>query len=93
MPTTGGRRVPFGAVPQFDFAGPGVKVDSIVPDSPAARAGLQPGDALVQIDDTDIPDLRAFSVHLKTLSRGQEIIAVVIRDGARISITVRVEAR
>lgn len=91
--TTGGRRVSFGTVPQFDFAGPGVRVDSVVPDSPAARAGVQPGDVLLQIDDTNIPDLRAFSELLKTLSPGQEITAVVVRNGARVPIKVQVDAR
>lgn len=90
---SGGRRVSFGTVPQFDFAGPGVKVDSVVPDSPAHRAGLQAGDVLIRIDDTEITDLRAFSNYLKTLSPGQEIIAIVLRDGIELMLPMRVETR
>ncbi len=90
---SGGRRVSFGTVPQFEFAGPGVKVDSVVPDSPADRAGVQAGDVLIRIDDTEITDLRAFSNHLKTLSPGQKIVAIVLRDGVEISLPMQVEAR
>ncbi len=89
----GGRRVSFGTVPSFGFAGPGVKVDSLVPDSPAQRAGVQAGDILIRIDDESIDDLRAFSALLKTLAPGQEVTAVVVRDGVEVAVPVRVEAR
>ncbi len=92
-PAEGGRRVSFGTVPNFEFAGPGVKVDSVVQGSPAERAGLQAGDVLIKLDSTDISDLRAFSQHLRTLKPGQEVLAVVIRDGTEVEIPVRVEAR
>jgi hypothetical protein len=78
-PGASGRRVSFGTVPQFDFAGPGVKVDSVVAGSPAERAGVQAGDVLIRLDDTSIADLRGFSQHLRTLKPGQEVIAVLLR--------------
>ncbi|VAX41108.1 PDZ domain [hydrothermal vent metagenome] len=92
-PAEGGRRVSFGTVPQFDFAGPGVKVESVVPGSPAELAGLHAGDVLLSLDGTPLADLRAFSQHLRTLTPGQEVVAVVLRDGAEVTLPVRVEAR
>ncbi len=89
----GGRRVSFGTVPNFEFPGPGVKIDSVVPDSPAAKAGVEAGDILMRIDGAEIRDLRAFSQILKELSPGQEVVAVVNRAGSEISISVRVTAR
>lgn len=93
QPAAGGRRVSFGTVPQFDFAGPGVKVDSVVEGSPAQRAGLRAGDVLVRLNSTAIADLRAFSQLLGTLEPGQEVTATVLRDGAEVTMSVRVEAR
>jgi hypothetical protein len=89
----GGRKVVFGTVPDFAFQGDGVKIDALVPGSPAARAGLQPGDVLVRLDGRDIQDLRAFSEFLKTLEPGQQVEATVMRDGAAVSAQVVVEKR
>ncbi len=89
----GGRRVSFGTVPQFDFSGPGVKVESVVPGSPAERAGVRAGDVILRLDGVSIADLRAFSQRLAGLEPGQEVVAVVLRDGAEVTIPVRVEAR
>ena len=89
----GGRRVSFGTVPQFDFAGPGVKVESVVAGSPAELAGMLAGDVLVRVDGTTLADLRAFSQYLATLSPGQRVVAVVLRDGAEVEMPVVVEAR
>jgi len=93
QPPASGRRVSFGTVPAFDFAGPGVKVDSVVTGSPAQQAGMRAGDVLIRIDGTDIADLRAFSQYLGTLDPDQEVVAVVLRDGAEVTMRVRVEAR
>jgi len=89
----GGRRVSFGTVPNFEFQGTGVKIDSLVPDSPAAKAGLQAGDILIELDGNEIADLRAFSNFLKTLKPGQKVEAVVDRNGERVTATVIVKAR
>ena len=89
----GGRKVLFGTVPDFAYQGEGVRIDSTVPDSPAARAGLVEGDVLVRLDETDLADLRAFSEFLKTLKPDQEVEATVVRDGKKISMKVIVKER
>ncbi len=85
--------MPFVAAPHFKFAGPGVLVSSVVPDSPAERGGLLAKDVLIRIDDTGIADLRAFSGLLGTLVPDQEVTAVVLRNGEEVSLTVQVVAR
>ncbi len=88
-----GRRVSFGTVPEFAFQGPGVRVDSVLPDSPAARAGLRAGDVLVRIDEHEIENLRRFSEVLRTLEPGQTVRATVERDGTPVTVDVTVVAR
>ncbi len=89
----GGRKVSFGTVPDFAFQGKGVKIDSTVPDSPAANAGFVAGDILIRLNETDIADLRAFSQFLKTLEPGQEVDATALRDGKEVSMKVVVKKR
>ena len=54
-PSTGPRRASLGTMPDFAFAGPGVRVQEVMPGSPAAAAGIQPGDVLVALDGTASP--------------------------------------
>jgi S1-C subfamily serine protease len=88
-----GRKVSFGTVPEFGFAGPGVQVASLVPQSPAELAGIEAGDVLTHIDDREITDLRGFSDLLKTLEPGQSVQTTLLRDGERLTVTVTVAAR
>ena len=88
-----GRRVRFGSVPEFGFAGPGVQLAGVVPGSPAERAGLQKGDVLRSISGQAIADLRAFSAILKDLMPGQEVEVVYLRGEEERIVQVIVEAR
>jgi hypothetical protein len=92
-PGEGGRKVLFGVVPDFGFRETGVRVASLVPDSPAARAELRAGDILIRLGDEDIADLASFSRVLKTLMPGREVEAAVLRDGAKMTVKVVVQAR
>jgi hypothetical protein len=89
----GGRRVSFGTVPDFAFAGPGVRVDGIVVGSPAESGGVQTGDVLLEINGEEVEDLRAFSELLKTLEPGQTVETIVQRGEEEITLNVTVVAR
>ena len=91
--THGTRKVLFGTVPEFGYQGEGVRIASLVPDSPAAGAGLLAGDILVRIDNEPIADLRAFSDFLKTLHPNQKVRATVLRDGKEVTADVVVRKR
>jgi S1-C subfamily serine protease len=88
-----GRKVRIGTIPDFAFQGPGVRVESVGESSPAAKAGIQPGDVIIRIDSAEIADLRGYSDVIRTLEAGQEISVVVVRDGAEQVLEVVVEAR
>jgi C-terminal processing protease CtpA/Prc len=88
-----GRKVSFGTVPEFAFQGPGVQVSSLVPGSPAEKAGIQAGDVLTRIDDREVEDLRGFSEILKTLEAGQTVTATVVRGAEELQLEVTVTAR
>ncbi|MCK7523817.1 MAG: PDZ domain-containing protein [Ignavibacteriales bacterium] len=68
--------------PDFAFPGPGVQVTGVVPDSPAAKAGIREGDIIMRIDDADVANLQEFSNLLRTLAAGQTV-SVVLRPRRR----------
>jgi predicted metalloprotease with PDZ domain len=80
--TAGGtRRVSLGTMPDFGYSGTGVKVGAVTPDSPAAVAGIQVGDVLTKLGETEIKSLPDLSDALKKLQPGDEISVVFERDG------------
>jgi hypothetical protein len=98
QPAAGGqpgtaRRVSFGTVPDFAFEGPGVKVSGLVPDSPAAKAGIKEGDTLLKIDGKPVANLQGFSDVLRTLAPGQTVQVVISRDGKDQTVAVTLAAR
>ena len=67
-----GRRVSFGTMPDFAFAGPGVKVAGVTPGSPAEKAGVKEGDVLLKVDGKDVANLQGFSAILRGLTPGPD---------------------
>jgi aminopeptidase N len=88
-----GRRVSFGTVPDFAFAGPGVRAAGVVAGSPAEKAGLKEGDVILKLDATEIPNLQAFSDFLRTAKGGQVVNVSLMRAGAVLSVSVTLTER
>ncbi len=89
----GGRRVSFGAVPDFAFDGKGVKLGGVTPESPAAKAGLAAGDVITAMNGAPVASLQEFSAVLRSLQPGQVVTVRFVRDGREQETTVTVVAR
>jgi hypothetical protein len=87
------RRVSFGTVPDFAHQGPGVGVESVIPGSGAAQAGIQAGDVITSINGEEVADLGAFSGMLKRFSPGDVITATGSRDGETYEVELELQAR
>ena len=59
-------------------------VENVVPDKPAAQAGLQPGDTIVAIDGTTVT-ARTISETIRA-SEGEPLTLTVERDGERVQV-------
>ena len=88
-----GRRVSFGTMPDFAFAGPGVKVAGVTPGSPAEKAGVKEGDVLLKVDGKDVANLQGFSGILRGLTPGQTVKVVLSRGGQEQTLDVTVVER
>lgn len=89
----GVRRASLGSVPDMTFAGPGVRFEDVVAESPAAKAALMKGDVLVRFDGQAVDDLRRYSELLKQKTPGDVVKVVVRRGNSDVEATVTLGAR
>lgn len=87
------RRAGFGIVPDFQFAGPGVKASSLVPGSPAEQAGMKAGDVLLEMAGKPLTSLSVYSDVLRGLSPGQSVEVTFEREGTRHRATATLGTR
>ncbi len=69
----------------------GALIASLVPGSPAARAGLKTGDLLVSIDGVDVEDPNAFDYRFATKPVGGAAQVGVVRQGRSFVVPVSLE--
>jgi serine protease Do len=68
----------------------GALVSEVVPDSPAARAGLQSGDVIVKFGGKDVTDAMHLKLTVAEVVPGTKVPAEVLRDGRAKTLTVDV---
>ncbi len=90
--TAGGRsrsKIFLGTIP--DYAGgdaKGVPLSGVVKDGPAEKAGMTGGDVLVGLAGQELENIYDFVRTLNGLKPGEEVGAVVERDGARVNLKI-----
>jgi len=75
-----GRKVSLGTIPDFNYSGVGVRITGVVPNSPAALAGLLEGDVLHSLDDIKLKDLAVYAKVLRSLAVGTKVTLSWQRD-------------
>ena len=70
-----------------------LRAEGIYPDSPAARAGLQKGDVIVQMNGRPIHSLGDFRVVIIALRYNSTLNMQVSRNGKMINLNIRFEMR
>lgn len=75
-----------------DEAG-GLLVAAIDPVGPAARAGMQPGDLIVALDDKPIGTAREMAQHIAMLRPGQRVTLGVLREDSIVELDAELGRR
>ena len=83
----------FGSIPDFGEGVKGVKFADITAGSPAAKAGFQAGDVMVEFDGKKIDNLYDFTYALRAKAPGDSVQVKVVRDGKTIEETVLLTKR
>lgn len=84
--------VPQALVAQLELSGfPGVLVTKVMPDSPAAKAGLQENDVMVKLGDVSLSGPQSVTEALSEKVPGDRITAVFYRKGKRETVEITLD--
>ena len=67
----------------------GTLVSHVDKDSPAAAAGLEPGDVIVNFDNKPVVSLAELQLQVSMLEPGSKVSLVVLRKGTRHNLTIQ----
>ena len=71
----------------------GVEITRIAPDSPADKAGLKTGDAILRFNGQRVEGMEQFSRLVRETPPGRDVNLDIFRSGASQTVTVKVGAR
>lgn len=80
--------VTLGVMPSYVFSGPGMKLDGVTEGKPAAEAGMQKGDVIIQLGELKVKDVMSYMKALSLFKKGDETTAVVQRGEEEIEMKV-----
>lgn len=77
-----------GIRPEYTLAEKGVKINAVIKDSPAARAGMKAGDIIIKVGDEEIKKLSDFASVAVRLKIGRMVKMVAKRGGKEKTFVV-----
>lgn len=80
--------VGLGVTPDYLFDGKGMRIDGTRADTPATNAGIQKGDIVIKMGDSDISDMMSYMKALSTYKKGDTTKVVVNRNGEEVEVEV-----
>jgi hypothetical protein len=76
-------KVTMGVMPDYSFAGPGMRIDAVTEGKPAALAGLTKDDVVVKLGDWDVSTVQDYTKALSHFNKGDKTQVTVIRNGSK----------
>ncbi|PHI19500.1 peptidase M28 [Lewinellaceae bacterium SD302] len=81
-------KVSLGVMPDYVYAGEGMKVDGVTEGRPGFKAGMQAGDVIVKMGDLEVKDIYDYMEGLSKNKAGDTTTVVVDRKGELIELEV-----
>jgi len=82
-------KVALGVMPDYLFDGKGMRIDGVTEDRPAAIAGLQKGDIVIQLGDSTVVDMMSYMRALSIFEEGNSTKVVVDRKGEKVEAKIK----
>ncbi len=82
-------KVSLGVMPDYGWDGQGLRVDAVLDDRPGSRAGLEDGDVIIRIGDSDVTDIYTYMEALGKLEPGAQTTVVVKRGDEELEKPIR----
>jgi C-terminal processing protease CtpA/Prc len=76
-------KVTLGVVPDYAFDGEGMRIDGVTDGKPASKAGLQPGDVVIQLGDNNVLDMMSYMKALGKFKKG-DTTKVKVKRGSEV---------
>jgi S1-C subfamily serine protease len=89
----GGKRATLGVMPDYNSDSPGLRITDVVPDSPAAAAGMKAGDVIMKIGESKIQTAYDLMEFLQQAKAGQKIHIAVTREGKPLELDATLKDR
>ena len=70
----------------------GAIINSVLPDSPAEKAGLKPGDVITSVNNKTIKSASDVRLHIGLLPVGEKVVFEILREGKRKKLTAKIAA-
>ncbi len=86
-------RAYLGTIPDYATEVAGVKLSGVRAGGPADKAGLKSGDIIVEFAGQKIANIYDYTYAMDAVKIGQPVKVVVLRAGARVTLTITPEAR
>ncbi len=81
-------KVTLGVMPDYVFQGPGMRIDGVMQGRTADKAGLEKGDVVLRIGDTDVEDIYGYMEGLAKFEKGDKTTVVVKRGEEELELEV-----
>jgi len=78
-----------GVLPDYAYSGEGFRVQGVRTGDAADRGGMEDGDVIIQMGDTDISDIYDYMESLSEFKAGDQVAVTVMRDGKELRLDIQ----
>ena len=81
-------KVTLGIMPDYIFEGKGVRADGVTDGKPAGKAGLKPGDIIIQLGEFSVSNMQDYMKALSSFNKGDSTKVKVLRENKEVTMEV-----